>query len=85
MDTAPDAADSVVDRMIAEDGYRVATAMTGSLLDSIMTATSEAEARALIASALGVMDEKPLMQALERAGFAIQLDAAAQSTKGAGQ
>lgn len=85
MNTAPDAADSVVDRMIAEDGYRVATAMTGSLLDSIMAATSEAEARALIASALGVMDEKPLMQALERAGFAIQLDAAAQSTKGAGQ
>jgi hypothetical protein len=76
--SAPDDADSIVDRMIAEDGYRVAEAMTGNLIERIMGATSEAEARALLATALGVMDEQPLMQALERAGFAAQLDAAAQ-------
>lgn len=64
--------------MIAEDGYRVANAMTGTLVERIMAATSEAEARALLASALGTMDETPLMQALNRAGFAAQLDAAAQ-------
>jgi hypothetical protein len=64
--------------MIAEDGYRVASAMTGSLIDKIMAATSPAEACALIAGALGTMDETPLMQALERAGFAAQLDAASQ-------
>jgi phage gp29-like protein len=73
-----DAADSIVDRMIAEDGYRVADAMTGTLIERIMATTSEAEARALLAAALGTMDEQPLMQALERAGFAAQLDAAAQ-------
>lgn len=73
-----DDTDGVVDRMITEDGYRVADAMTGTLLDRIMGATSEAEARALIASALGLMDEQPLMQALERAGFAAQLNAASQ-------
>ena len=73
-----DETDSIVDRMIAEDGYRVASAMTGTLLDRITSATSAAEARALLASALGTMDEQPLMQALERAGFAARLDAAAQ-------
>jgi len=76
--SAHDDVDSVVDRMIAEDGYRVANAMTGTLVERIMAATSEAEARALLASALGTMDETPLMQALNRAGFAAQLDAAAQ-------
>lgn len=74
----PDAVDSVVDRMIAADGYRVADAMTGPLVDRVIAANSEAEARALIASALGIMDEAPLMQALERAGFAVKLDAASQ-------
>lgn len=76
--SAHDNVDSIVDRMIAEDGYRVANAMTGTLFERIIGATSEAEARALLASALGTMDETPLMQALERAGFAAQLDAAAQ-------
>lgn len=76
--TQPDAVDSVVDRMIAADGYRVADAMTGPLVDRVIAANSEAEARALIASALGIMDEAPLMQALERAGFAVKLDAASQ-------
>lgn len=75
---APDAVDSVVDRMIAADGYRVADAMTGPLIDRVIAANNEAEARALIASALGIMDETPLMQALERAGFAVKLDAASQ-------
>lgn len=75
-----DDADSIVDRMIAEDGYRVASAMAGTLVDRIMSATTETEARALIGSALGIMDEQPLVQALERAGFAAQLDAASQST-----
>lgn len=74
-----DDADSIVDRMIAEDGYRVASAMAGTLVDRIMSATTETEARALIGSALGIMDEQPLVQALERAGFAAQLDAASQS------
>lgn len=76
--TQPDAVDSVVDRMIAADGYRVADAMTGPLVDRVIAANSEAEARALIASALGIMDEAPLMQALERTGFAVKLDAASQ-------
>lgn len=73
-----DDADSVIDRMIAEDGYRVANAMTGNVLDRLMSADSETEARAILADALGVMDDQPLIQALERAGFAVQLDAATQ-------
>lgn len=74
---AHDDADSVVDRMIAEDGYRVATAMTGPLLERLLAADNETEARTIIAEGLGVMDEKPLTQALERAGFAVNLAAAA--------
>ena len=73
-----DDADSIVDRMIAEDGFRVSQAMTGTLADRLQAATSEIEARALLAEALGTMDEGPLVQALERAGFAIQLKAASQ-------
>jgi len=75
-----DDADSIVDRMIAEDGYRVANAMTGPLIDRLLAADSETEARAILADALGVMDEQPLIQAIERAGFAVQLDAATQRT-----
>jgi phage gp29-like protein len=75
-----DDADSVVDRMIAEDGYRVADAMTGNLIDQLMNADSEIAARAILASALGTMNEAPLIQALERAGFAAQLDASNQLT-----
>lgn len=75
-----DDADSIVDRLIAEDGYRVANAIAAPLIDRVLAATSEAEARALIASAMGVMDEAPLIQALERAGFAARLDAANQTT-----
>ncbi|WP_336973485.1 phage portal protein family protein [Sphingobium aromaticiconvertens] len=77
---AHDDADGIVDRMIAEDGYRVANAMTGTLIDRLMSADSEIAARAILASAFGTMDEGPLIQALERAGFATQLDAANQST-----
>ena len=77
-DSSHDDADSIVDRMIAEDGYRVASAMAGALVDRIASAETETEARALLASALGTMDERPLMQALERAGFAARLDAALQ-------
>ncbi|WP_336958678.1 phage portal protein family protein [Sphingobium aquiterrae] len=73
-----DDADSIVDRMIAEDGYRVADAMTGTILDRLMSADSEISARAILADALGTMDETPLKQALERAGFAIQLKSASQ-------
>lgn len=79
-DAAYDDADSIVDRMIAEDGYRVASAMAGTLVDRIMSATTEVEARALLASAMGTMDEKPLVQALERAGFAVALDASLSGT-----
>lgn len=78
-DTPHDDADSIVDRMIAEDGWRIANAMTGSLVDRIMAADSEIAARAILATALGTMDEKPLFQALERAGFAAQLDAETQT------
>lgn len=77
-DVGHDDADSVVDRLIAEDGYRVANAMTGDIVDRLMKADSEAEARAILADALGAMDDAPLVQALERAGFAVQLDAASQ-------
>jgi hypothetical protein len=77
-DDGHDDADSVVDRMIAEDGYRVANAITGTIVDRLLSADSETEARAILAGALGVMDDVPLIQALERAGFAVQLDAAAQ-------
>lgn len=80
-DAAYDDADSIVDRMIAEDGYRVASAMAGTLIDRIMSATTEVEARALLASALGTIDEMPLVQALERAGFAVALDAALPQSK----
>ena len=74
-----DDADGIVDRMIAEDGYRVANAMTGNIVDRLLTADSETEARAILAEALGIMDEQPLIQAIERAGFAVQLDAATQN------
>ncbi len=74
-----DDADSVVDRMISEDGYRVANGMTGALIDRLMAADGEAEARAILAEALGAMDDAPLAQALERAGFAVRLDAASQA------
>lgn len=74
-----DDADGIVDRMIAEDGYRVANAMTGNIVDRLLTADSETEARAILAEALGIMDEQPLVQAIERAGFAVQLDAATQN------
>ncbi|WP_289145068.1 DUF935 family protein [uncultured Sphingobium sp.] len=74
-----DDADSIVDRMIAEDGYRVANAMTGTIVDRLLAADSETEARAILADALGMMDEQPLIQAIERAGFAVQLDAATQT------
>lgn len=83
-DDGHDDADSIVDRMISEDGYRVATAMTGDLVTRMMSADSETEARAILATALGAMDDTPLAQALERAGFAVQLDAAIQPpTEGA--
>lgn len=78
-DDGHDGADSIVDRMIADDGYRVANSITGNLVDRLLTADSETEARAILADALGVMDEVPLIQALERAGFAVQLDAASQT------
>lgn len=74
-----DDADSIVDRMITEDGYRVASSMAGDLLARMLAADSETEARAILAEALGAMDDAPLMQALERAGFAVQLDAASQA------
>ena len=74
-----DNADQIVDRMIAEDGYRVASAMTGNMLDRLAAADSETEVRAILSDALGLMDDAPLGQALERAGFAVQLDADAQA------
>ena len=73
-----DDTESVVDRMIAEDGYRVANSITGTLVDRLMASDSATEARAILADALGLMEETPLIQALERAGFAAQLDAATQ-------
>lgn len=76
-----DDADGIVDRMIAEDGYRVATSLTANLFDRLLAADSETEARAILADALGAMDDVPLIQALERAGFAVQLDAASQSAR----
>ncbi|SCW55793.1 Protein of unknown function [Sphingobium faniae] len=77
-DDGHDDADGIVDRMIAEDGYRVANAMTGNIVDRLLAADSETEARAILSDALGAMDDQPLVQALERAGFAVQLDAAIQ-------
>ncbi|WP_066483620.1 MULTISPECIES: hypothetical protein [unclassified Sphingomonas] len=73
-----DDADSIVDRMIADSGYRAADAITGTLIERILAAETEEAARALIASALGTIDEAPLAQALERAGFAARLKAATQ-------
>ncbi len=78
-DDRHDDADDIVDRMIAEDGYRVATSLTGNLIDQLLAADSETQARAILAEALGMMDEAPLIQALARAGFAVQLDAATQA------
>ncbi|WP_066546801.1 phage portal protein family protein [Sphingomonas sp. CCH15-F11] len=73
-----DDADSIVDRMIADSGYRAADSITGTLIERILAVETEEAARALIASALGTMDEAPLAQALERAGFAARLKAATQ-------
>ncbi|MFY9350072.1 MAG: DUF935 family protein [Sphingobium sp.] len=78
-DDGHDDADSIVDRMIAEDGYRVATAMTGTIIERLLAADSETEARAILADALGAMDDAPLIQAIERAGFAVQLGSASQA------
>ncbi|WP_327752922.1 DUF935 family protein [Sphingobium sp. SJ10-10] len=77
-DDGHDDADGIVDRMIAEDGYRVANAMTSNVVERLLAADNETEARAILAQALGTMDDLPLIQALERAGFAVQLDAANQ-------
>lgn len=74
-----DDAEGIVDRMIAEDGYRVATALTGNLLNRLEAADSETEVRAILSDALGLMDDAPLVQALERAGFATRFDASSQS------
>lgn len=77
-DTPYDDTDSVIDRMIAEDGSRVASGMSGALVDRLLAAQGEAEARQILADALGLMDDAPLAQALERAGFAARLDAVLQ-------
>lgn len=75
-DTPYDDTDGVIDRMVAEDGVRVANGMTGTLIERLLAASGEAEARQILADALGIMDDAPLVQALERAGFAARLDAA---------
>lgn len=81
----PDVIDRTVDDMIAQDGFRVADAMTGTLLDRLFAAQDEAEARAILGEALGTMDDAPLAQALERAGFAVRLDAANQQPNDGGE
>ncbi len=77
---APDDAESITDRMIAQEGAEVAAAMTGDLIARVIAAEDEAAARAILATALETMDDAPLVKALERAGFAAQLAAATSAS-----
>jgi hypothetical protein len=71
----PDRTDDLVDSLIAADGYRIAGAMTGTLIERIAAAASEDEISAILRdTAIG--DEGPLYEALQRASFAFRLDAA---------
>lgn len=73
-----DSIDQNVDRMIEEDGFTVAQAMTGNLVDRLAAATSKDDVEEILADALTDMDDAALAQALERAIFAIRLDAETQ-------
>lgn len=71
-----DVIDQSVDDLIAQDGFAVAGAMTGNLVDRLLSAETEEDARAILASALGTMNDAPLFAALKKAGFALRFDAA---------
>lgn len=70
-----DVIDPSVDDLIEQDGFKIADAMTGSLIDQLLAADSADAARVILANGLGAMDESQLATALERASFAIRLDA----------
>ncbi len=74
-----DLVDQAVDELIVQDGFKVAETMTGSLVEKLLAADSEETARAILAEGLGAMDDAQLATALERASFAIRLDAENQS------
>lgn len=80
-----DDVDMIVDEMIAQDGFTVASAMTGPIVDRLLNAPDIDAARAILADALGAMDDAPLAQALERAGFAVRLDADTQPATDEGE
>ena len=73
-----DIIDQSVDDMIAQDGFKVVEAMTGNIMERLLAAETEEAARTILSAALGAMDDAPLVQALERAGFALRFDAANQ-------
>lgn len=72
----PDETDEIVEQLIGAEGYRIAEALTGTLLERIAAAKSEADLEAILTDANSA-DEAPLREALERASFAFRMQAAA--------
>lgn len=70
----PDQTEAAIDDLLAAEGYRIAEATTGTLLDRIAAANSEEELSAILRDP-GVIDDNPLYQALHRASFALKLAA----------
>ena len=73
----PDETEQLVDSLIAADGFRVARAATGDLLERIAEADSEEALMAILQA--NEVDEGPLYEALHRASFAFRLKAAGGS------
>lgn len=71
---APDRTDDLLDSLIAADGYRIAGAMTGPLIERIAAAANEEDVLAILQDTAG--DEGPLYEALHRASFAFRMGAA---------
>jgi len=74
----PDIVDEAVDQIMADEGWRAAMEpFVGPLLAELAEATSEAEVNAILARSAELEDEGPLVERLERAGFAVRMAAAA--------
>ena len=72
----PDETEQLIDALLAADGFRIAEAATGGLLERIAQADNE-EALLAILNGSDSVDEGPLSEALERASFAFRMKAAA--------
>lgn len=79
----PDQTDDLVNQLVAAEGYRIAEAMTGTLLERVAAAESYEDIEALLAAIHpdDIGDERPLYEALHRAAYAFRLSAAATDEK----